>query len=60
MNKLIQSPKNFSNRDLIERGIGHAERGIARSDMVPLLGHGSVDKKHEILKILQQENKKAG
>ncbi|MFO0117081.1 MAG: hypothetical protein ACK521_05520 [bacterium] len=45
---------------MIERGIGHAERGIARSDMVPLLGHGSVDKKHEFLKILQQENKKAG
>jgi len=53
MNKLIQSPKNFSNRDLIEYGIGHNERGITRSDMVPLLGHGSADQKHEFLKMLQ-------
>lgn len=50
LNKIIQSPKNFSNRDFIERGIGHNERGIARSEMVPmLLGHGSAEKKHEIL-----------
>jgi len=53
MNKLIPSPKNFSNRDLIEHGIGHHERGIMRSDMAPLLGHGSADQKHEFLKILQ-------
>ena len=53
INKLIQSPKNFSNRDLIEHGIGHNERGITRSDMVPLLGHGSADQKHEFLKMLQ-------
>ena len=52
---------NYSNRDFIERGIGHNERGIVRSEMVPmLLGHGSAEKKHEILQALQRENKQAG